>query len=361
MSVSGTRNDNVYFNAGLINKTNISIPAQFVESRSDYIVRDPSKYYLILDKLYMSTFNVPLFDLKVLGEGYDSYALSVSIQMGVNVAQQYVQYFPISNNREDIINRRVFNIYQFVTMINIAIAGCVAQYNVLYPPLPASQPPLLIYSPTDEKFSFLFDAVWQANNIGFFMNESLYRKFAYLNSTSPPDTSLGRSFQISIEDDFNGNFLTAGQTAIYSPTFPAIYTTGMYVQKQYLSTLNSITDIIRIIITTQSMPVNKEYISDNSSESSNDYSAKILGDVYFNKISTTENNAFRFSFSDKLIDLKSTTPLYAIDYQIVYEANTGEVRKLLLYPNDSVYIKFAFVNRAVHSNSYTSIVDNTNS
>jgi uncharacterized protein YrzB (UPF0473 family) len=326
--------DNVYYDINLFNpyQATQEIDAIYSETRNKAIVTGRGDdYYLTVTKFEIPSTTIPIFYFQLSGVDDTEGIYSVTLEYNGTFIQQPLIFVPQGGEPLSI------NSYsQFIDIINTALETAFTDLQTAEPGIPVTDPPFLIYDSVTNLISIKVDKDYAdpGNETSLFFNWELYSFFQtweiILNSqgSSPNGTDV----QILIKDNNNNT----------DPSDPAFF-----LIPQELSSLQLWYDIRKIVITTNSIPIQKEYIS-SIDENGNQVFLPILTDFTpgLNNIDESLTNYIYFpSGPYRLIDINSDQDIRKIDIQVYWEDKYRNLRLLRIPPGQGLSIQLLFLRK----------------
>lgn len=339
---------NIYYNAIKANNTNNIIPAEFAENRVSAILDDPSQYYLSVIRFEIPSSLLPLFHfpdpavqpLKVSLTFYDAGLATNFIQ---TTSVNFVQH-------SDLDPTAVYTYQSFIDMINTAFSTCFAALSAAVIAAGAALPagsvaPFIIYDPNWPTFfgivadtnNYAPNQTLNANKIKIFFNYNLLNFF---------DSLEGYYFGIGLPSflDFQV-FVKNNITNYYRyPVPPTATTVIMWCES---NTKFLWQEVVRILITTNTIPVSSEYAlaaSDTGKDVNQviltDFEPEITGEF-------RESDVFQYYPQGpyRRIDMIGSSPLVKFDLKIWWQGKDGVIHPIFIPPHHSITVKILFEKR----------------
>ncbi len=322
--------DNVYYNAELYNPINSTelLPAEYSETRNQPIIQGVgSDYYVSVIRFNIPSTVIPIFSFQPVSAGSATGIYTVTLRHGGVDYQTNVIFTP----RGAGIDYQVYAFQHFLDMINTALATSFA--SIAPPPATATEAPYLTYDAVTSLISLHVQKAYITDNIQLFMNWSLFSFFqswpiifnGYNNQPNGKDAEI-------IIADYNNN------------TDPADPTYFIFQQEEV--SLNLWYDIRKIVITTNSLQVQREYIA-SQDENGNPIFLPILTDFTptFDKNNALTQFQYFPSGPYRLTDINSNEPIRKIDFQVFWEDKFRNLHKIALEPSQTLNIKLLFMRK----------------
>lgn len=318
-----TERSNIYYNI-LINKdeSDFSLQkAQFSDTRTQPIVVHPHEYLVTVDKLNISSQNIPLFLWKdnffVLSIEFDNYKSTQTLQFTAN---------------EDILNpygRAIWNIQEMLDSLNKALLDAYNDVKSINPAMPPSASPFMIYNNDSKLFELYAPIEYDNNNptptdIGF--NENLYLFFSGLQVIYDVSNSNDVFTKIVVKSRQTNeiNYLGLSQ---------------FYIMSQSYSSLPIWYDFTRLVITSSDLPI----IPDIQSDSVND-TRQILFDVNINPLILTTGQLISYENKNQYVwkSLNKSSMINRITCAVFWVDKDDNYYPIYLNSNDPISIKLLF-------------------
>jgi len=319
--------DVIYYNASAVNLQPDNVVAEFDDTRAVNVLDKASDYYLAITRFNIQHSTIAIFD-------FDEDEFYVTI--GGKEAQ--VPYVPRGNPYSTLFPtfRGIYTFQQFLDCINSAFATAHAAA-----PASPGNPPRFVYE-GDDRFSLLVDTLYTED---VFLSYYLFRFFI----------SLDMAF-VSFPSAGNANYRVE-YGPVYENTFPyALPLVGNYYKmKQESSTLFNWSDIVGIVITSNAIPGQREFIALGNRTGSNEELSSITD---FIPIQTQQQGYDRSDWvynsgsGYRLVSLKSDQPLRTLDFRVNLINKNGVILPLTLAPGESCSVKFMFRIKSMENNEY---------
>lgn len=385
--------DNVYVNVTINNPkpaglTHIQelIPAKKTVEYDQPLLQDPSKYYATVVKFQASLDEIPLLVMPIttgittpLVVGVCERPLVASLVPGAapdfkvtppltpgfrsNVAYQTAAWdlSAIYDNGNPYFF--VYSYTRFVNMINVALQTA---WGLAGSPGGAGFFPYIHYSANEGNFvlnipyEFLNAASVTGNGWTVFFNHDVtqyLQGFDYSLRTNDP---AGQRFEIQTANlAYDKTYIAS--LPVGSGTIPAAAGTVYSITQDYTS-YDYINSIKKIVVTTNTIPVNKEFVPASDGIGDNNFSSGS-----FNGIGVLTD--FQLSFENKpgeqrsivtynsdlyrLIDLVSTAPMRKIDLNFYWSDTFGNLYPIYLSRYGSISMKLGFFRKDSIAPKYT--------
>ncbi len=347
--------DHIYVNLEAYNSTSQIINADFNETFNQIVLQKPSDYELAIVRFSSPGTNIPIF---IFNQTSNYYTVTLSdatgdYQKAVQLIREDYSDTPSANF--------VFSYQNFVNMINVAFAGAYADLLVGNPATTALSPPFMFFDPTSLLIRIAYprvgysvqtlSAAGAAESVGVkvYMNVNLSGYFeSFPAKYYGAGLTAGKDVQLKVFDDgdntlINNDPVAASANGVYKSYTNSNIPAGLYyMMEQEYSTLYLWNDFSSIVITSSTIPVNKEYLP------------KINGQINVQPILTDFQPNVNQGPDAKstlqyippgeyrMIDLISDTPLNQFQFSVYWTDHTQSLYPLQLSPTDYVSIKILF-------------------
>jgi hypothetical protein len=351
-SVQSGGSDNVYVNLEIYNSTNQLINADFNQTFNQNVLERPSDYELSIVRFSSPGTNIPIF---IFNTTSNYYTVTLSDATGNYQASLALIR---EDFRDPASTNYIFSYQNFVNMVNVAFAKAYAALLVGNPGTTAPSPPFMTFNPTEDvlRISYpqtgyskqVFSATGATDSAGtkVYMNASLFGYFESFPSRYYGGGQLaGKDVQLLVYDDGDNNLVVgvAGTNGVYkSTTNPNLPMGPYYMMEQDYSTLYLWNDFSSIVITSNTIPVNKEYLPKINGQVN---VQPILTDFQPNVQSGPDAKStlqYLPSGEYRVIDLVSDAPLNQFQFSVYWTDHTQTLYPLKLSPSDYVSIKILF-------------------
>jgi len=339
--------DNIFYNVEIRNpiEANSRILMKYEETKNTPVLSgDAADYYITVARFDIPAENIPTFYcLHNLFPG--TYTLDYRITLtylGVDY-QAYLIYVPTSTNTS--ITDTLLPIYQYQQFLDLINTAYQTAYNAMIAvnggiggaldlALQAS-PPLFTFNRATQLLGINVQTQYPVQGVELHMNWELYQFFRpteiFFNSYNDPND---KDVEITVKDNYN-NTTTIGGVNYYQmgPDF---------------SQLHLWYDLRKLIIVSNNLPVQREYISSNNQDGSSNNLA-ILTDFAPQMGLNPSETLSRFEFFPtgpyRLQDLNSANDIRKIDFQIYYLDKYDNLREMYLEPGENLNMKILFVRK----------------
>jgi hypothetical protein len=367
-SIENDENDNIYVNIEIKNlkDNNISgYPATFFQNRTKSIIDKANEYYCSVIRFTIPNFFVPLHIMPIQSNQANANLsdYSITLEYDGDVQQEYLIYVSsgvipsptppsLNPNGKQSVSPYyfIFEYQSVVNMINTAFLNAFT--NLATKPL-GSEQPIMTYDSLTNKFQILAQSDYYdhtlANPIKVYFNEQLQTiingfpsYFANIGASSLNTFSpTGRDEQLLITNNYNNYVSSASSNLPFSGD-------PYYILYEEYSSIFSWNPFKRIALTTNSIPVESEYVQGPS----DNQTLKILTD--FSPISDNEIRTTWQYFPSgqyRLIDMISEQEVKKLDLQIIWIDQYDNYYQLEIPWNQQCTIKLAFLRKDLYKNS----------
>lgn len=316
-------NDYEYINIDLRNSSNLPIRARYYESRQNAILDNPELYDLAVVRFSCPTSSIPILVFK------DNYYI---VQMSYNITTIIKPVVWVPNDNKPVqLNKWVFSYQEMLDMINTAITSAYTDLKTAEPFLPNTAPPFYIYDTTTSLFSLCALSDWSNVNTGIlYLNNPLAYLFDGIFQTAiyTPITATNISLFKQVIKDNKNNTITLNSIPYLE-------------MKQEYRSLNIWSQFQSLIFSTDTIPVNAEYLSTINSDGKNE-NRRILTDFL-----PTENNfprdltALQYfpSGIPRYYSMNSNKEFRTIDIRVEWQDTNGILRPIYLNQFEELSIK----------------------
>jgi hypothetical protein len=347
----------------------------FSEIRDTQIIPAPaSDWYLTISRFYLETPNLPVLLMPILTGQSNVNKSSLSITMtyaSINKSYEFQQnlvYVPANVSDSlpapPLINvdytSTYYDIYSyqnFINMINTAFKACYNGLTALAGAggnaLPTPYAPYFEFDPNAEKAILNADILGYNNAltypINIYFNTALFQLFSSFDASYyGTNVTNGKNYKLNVYELPN-----AGN--VYGITLP--YVVNYLQMYQEYPTLASVgnpissivfnTNLIPVVGSLQSKPINFNAPSTISDQSSNSTVTNMLTDIVVatDLFSGYKPNIIYNANPFRLISLVSNQPLRNYDISVYYKLHTGNMRQFVLSPGSCSSLKILFVKK----------------
>jgi len=362
-------NGNIYYNIQIAHNDSIpesinggSTPATYYLTRGQPLLNHPaSDYNLVVTKLSIPMDDIPIMiiPIDISQSNINMTLFSVSLQWNAFIflekliwvtSNAYALVPPniaVSQNIEYAEYYYLYTMKHFCDIINTALIKC---YNSLVANgCPITAPPFFRYNTTTKLLSLCIPSSYSVLSIKIFCNNGLNTNFV---------GSFDQLFFGHATNGQNVQFLynTITETQLISNN---IYTNQLYIiDTQEFNTLNIMTSLVSIVLTSQCLPIRSEWITDQNRKGAYPYlgiplitpliqdsSAKIVTDYDFDN--SDQNNVrgrliYNPTAEYRRIALFGTSQISTIDLQFFWTDNYGILHPLYISAHKTLNIKLLF-------------------
>lgn len=347
----------LYLNIDIQPKQNqYSILAKYSETFTQEYIDVGSNYHLAIVRFRIPTTGIPYFVFKIQEGNFQNnnnlgvYAFTFTY-MNVDYTE-YVNFVPTNLTvaippspmdnegfQFDSPYYYVYNISEWITMMNFTLNACYQLLIIAEPALNVLSVPFLEYDNTTKEVRLVVSYNWITADVDIFFNDELELFFdgfpiTYFN-TSGLKTAR---FEIYATNILNGNGYSPYGVA---PTNPPAY---IKMVSEY-NAFEKWSSFRSIIIKTSLIPIRYENVNSATirGELSDD---TILTDFNVSDFSSNRNDLIFFPQGPyRLIDILSNAPLRSVDLQLFWKDRYGVERPLIIYKNNGLTIKLAFIQK----------------
>ena len=349
-----------YFNNNTSN-TNImnqTVPARISQTYDRDIISQPDLWNLSIVRFSISSDTVPRVTqpLGTTGGNTDLY-----VDLGYD-GTDYTQpiVLPVYPNITGSV-QGVYQVNEFLDLINAGYQAAQAEIALAGGPTgPTGQAAFISYDPTSGLYTMNSPSFYGTGGIGatagngvsITMSYQLYHKF--------------QSFDVIQNDPilFNASDVTFVRAVrgdnVATLTYPSVGVTGQFLQlRQDAPWASSIEDIDRLLITSQFLPVVKEYKSEQlltqysgNQQQNGNQTLSIITDFFIGSDSVILSRSENFIYIPPIYrwcSLKGQTPIKQVDLQIYYADKLGNIFPLYVNPLDSFDVKILFAKKGLAS------------
>lgn len=330
----------IYYDAVISNPEGSQqlVLSTFQDQRGDVIIERPEKYHLSLIRFEVPTSVIPQFVFKD-----NTYFVTLRFS-GTDFIQPVVW---ISNDLTSTTSRNILNYFDWLNMVNTALASAFTALKAAFPAAPPTNAPQIIFDPPSGIFSYFVDdsydpVVAGAPTIEIWNNTALYSKFLafWINFNGLTETALNRkNFQIVIKSLPNNTNTT----------------THKITMSQQGAALGASLDPQAVVFTSSNLPVRSEVVpitnTGYSTSSATTTFKKILTDFTIPVGGNSQDggstiNAIAYQYLPtaeyRLIDMIGSSPLTQVDLAVFWQSKDGTLNPFFIGPNQTLTAKFLF-------------------
>lgn len=360
--VESTIPDHVYIDGNLYNNSYLSptgpvqyIPAIISQSRDSPIIFDPSYYNLTIARFSISSDDVPRVHQPLLTAASGPTATTFWVGLSYNnVYYDQPVILPTVTTALQQQAKICYNINAFLDLINTAYGAAQTAAVIGGAPTGVGQVAMtyndvtMLYTlnvPTYYGTGTI--GVTAGNGIGVHMSFLLYQKFQSYNiiQNSP---LLYNNHDVTFVREITGNNL------ITNLTFNG-GVTGTYMGlAQEVAWASSIMDAHRLIITTSSLPIYSEYISNINYQQlgggNGNQTLATVTDFFIGHDAELASRGNKFIYTPalyRLVSLRGSTPLTQWDIRIYIGYTDGRIIPLYIPPGGELSIKLLFLKKGL--------------
>lgn len=350
--------DNIYFDSSIENPSTATGPiqAKFRTTRDSAIVDRASDFYFTIARTDIPVNQIPITN-------WSDNVASITLSYNGNDYQQFIQY-----EREDFSDLSKQNVFQYqniVDMINTAFSNAFTTLKAAHAGAPPDEPPHMVLLPNNRGIGIRYQLEYDPSHVSPNPTVEVSCNIAALTyfqnlpgiyySDSNPAALNGKNYQLKVFQ--TGNNLVPEYTSAGLPPAPPtpIGPDAQYIQmNQHYPTFYMWYDFSKLVIVSNSLPVNSESIGVN--ESGVNKKLSILTDFkpdQFGQGDQTESNlVYSPQPQYRLIDMYSNGDIREIDYNVFWQDTRGRLNQLLLFPGQSLTIKLLFVRKSLYHNNW---------
>lgn len=338
--------DNIYYNVELTNPENAekSILMKYEETKNTPVISGrASDYYFSVVRFDIPGSNVPIFNAQNR-DNPGTFTLDYIVTLtylGVDYQQNltYVPFDPDVNENSDL---PVYTYQQFIDMINIAYKAAyddmITANGGVGGPLDLAlqnQAPLFTFSRENNLLSIFVQDQYNAQGVDIFMNWNLYQYYRPAEiEFIGYQTVDNKDVRLLVKDNFINRFVEQGIS---------YFRMGPQQVNLYLWY-----DLRKIVIISNNLPIQREFISTNAQDGSSNNLA-IMTDFAPQLALNPSESLSRFEYFPtgpyRLQDLNSNMDIRKIDFQIFYLDKYDVLRPMILEPGENLNLKFLFTRR----------------
>lgn len=301
--------DNIVYNLTIYNSTNDFIQAERYISRDQPFIEHTEKYYLRLLGVSISSLNIPLFN-------YDN-DMVISIDNGGIIRSSQLTFEKLF-----FVENEVIFIDQFLLGVNNSLQ--VAHVSSFAP----GNPPKFIYD--NETVTLIVDRLYDPLSQHIIFNRKLSIMFPALYCKL-----VAGSTSVSLKYGDFGNTLY--------DSYPGGTTYPCYVIPSMVKYFKTLQEFDNIIVTTASIPINKQNISNPGNITQTLGILDIISLSYDNVVNNTP--IMYTQFSPSYIDFLNRGSLSEIDFKVFLVDKNYKLTSLMIAPGESVTCRFEFINK----------------
>lgn len=359
--------DNIYVNVTMQKDPNsrfVSSPASYLVTKTLPILMKCSDYYCSVIRFSIPLNFVPLFIMPIVpnqpNPDLTPFKIGIRVQSTGTLYTRDITYItgspsypaPVQNQQTQVITPYyyVYEYQNFINAINIALASAFVASG-----LTGSSPYFYLDTET-EQISIVSDRAtfspiaWSGfpnptPQATIYMNEQLQIYLSAFPVYSVGSvTTTGRDYEL--------NLVRFGSSGTLSPfTIPPFTSTATQTKiTQEYSTLSMWSSVRKLLITSNSIPIQSEYLPSNSSGIS--ATLPIITDFSPNIENPGDNRSIAYytpTGQYRLIDMKSSEQLNTIDIRIYWQDFNDNVYPLEVSLYQQVSIKIGFFKKTMYN------------
>lgn len=360
--------DNVYVNAVIKHNPafgNNPSPAEYNITKTQPIIGKGDDYYVSVIRFDIPLSDVPLYIFPVLPNQSDPNlsSLIIGVSAGgvdypnnlVFVTQNPDVQPPVQDKPFQVVTPYYYcySYQNLIDSLNIALlaawfsAGSVGIY-----------PPFFYLDVNTYLIKLVLTSTFVNSDQVIFINTPLLNFIDTFNYITVIDKTNGHDYNFNFSNDYY-SYASIPDTTIPVPNFAVNFesnlpptTPSWYIYSQEISTLNYWTALRKIIITSDTIPIVREIIS-NVYDLSQTISVPIITDFVptFETANQTRNIAYYYPTSQyRLVDIIASRALTTIDLKIFWQDKAGNNFPLNLSLYQEASIKLAFVKKTLYKN-----------
>ena len=330
--------DVIYYIATQRNETNQNQVIDFNETRPNSIVDRPNDYYMAV-----ISFDIPNTSFSIFNYTSDTYYVTITVG-GVDYTEEVL--FIDRGDPGRTIDPTVRGVYYFQQMLDMTNNAILAAHTAAGLLGVENVPRLFLRS--DGRFELRQQQGYSGD---VYFNSDLYKYFIGMESDFFGYNRPDRKDRLILNKD-NGN-----NTGIYGATgTPPGATFNLNIQEnkaQYLWP-----DIKALIITSTSIPVNKEFLGtgERTTQSVELAAVSDFFPVYQEQQGNDRTDWVYIADTPRLIDIESDIPLRTMDFRVLaYDADEKRFVPVSIAPGETVTVKFAFYKKSLYNNEYNGL------
>lgn len=327
--------DHIYFNATLVNKSPVSVPANYNVTMVNSIIENPDEWYLTILR-----FNIPGHDVPIFVWAPNYYYVSLVYQ-GQTFTQEVTQQYPEPPPFENY-----YYTYQaWIDDINYAFNLAFKALIAAFPSAPVASPPIIIFDPSTRLFSFIvpntYDIVANPSTVQIWLNTYIHFFFESMIMIFASETAQYLNYQIFVQQRIDNVYDS-------STTPPLLFIS------QEIPSLFLWNDLVGLLVTSGTMPVQQEYFPLYGKQISSANSLAIISDFQpLNSNELRSNLVFQYQPSGpyRLIDLFGSSPIRNISFTVFWYDRVQNIYQLLVPPGQTLSLKLLFVKKDLYKST----------
>jgi hypothetical protein len=323
--------NNVYVNANFYNETlDQFLPAIAEQSYSDDILKNPSQYVVSIQSLSIPGFNIPIVNMRNYLSGLNDNDTILILRLKYNnvIYSRNVQFFPLTTGF-GLDRYYVYNYQQLLDVINTTLVDISTDVNTANPGL-ITNPPFFAYDPNSRLFNLYCDPL---------VFDQTLSTPVYISCNS-----MVYDFFVSFPAiNYDNNYITFMVKKLPGNN-PITYDGNTYIKMSQENDSRYSWDSVKSILVTTNLPVKKEFISVNTSSSSNLTNLQILTNFnvdptnteFFGNIVYTPTSEYR------RVNLSGTNPINNVQISVFFQDKNNRISPVILSPRSSFTCKLLF-------------------
>lgn len=315
------RDDILYINANITNRTSNTIFAEYDVDLSDNYLDQAGLYYVSIVRFDIPNI-IPLFNF--IDNTYQVVLRYNNTDFAQYLVFQNVDHFTTSN-------QYIWSYQQFLNIANDAFKSAFTALKTAFPGAPPAVAPYIVFDPVTKLMTFVVEdqydpVVAGAPTVEIYWNHAF--NLFYDNSLNTYNNgvnlSSGRDYQLIVQNYFNN----------YDST------NGVYNIIQEVPTTANFFDFSRIVIQSNQLPIVKEYLTTYGSNGGS-IQTPVLTD--FIPTFGVDRTDFIYNANPlRFIDLDGNTPIKHFGFKVFWITKSGQQILYELPPGYSLTIKFGF-------------------
>lgn len=306
--------------------------ATYQQTKTEPIIKNPSEYYLFIDRFDISGFLIPIqiFDPLAPGQVALEY---LGVKYTANVA------FTPRTLTTPITDPTYYYLYDYQHYLDMINTALVAAYALIPGPPAGSIPPYIVWETNAQKFSIFAQSLYYdiniANPIKIFLDDVLVKLFPFI----PYFEETAALWQVYVQSTYNNRVAVPAGSILPNDQF--------FEMKQQAVGTSYWNDAKSIVFTSQSIPIKNTFTELNSIQQQNS-NATTLGIIIDYRLLSDQALDYRKqilyvpSQNYRRLDLYGTTPLRTIDMQVYWTNGQGQLFPLRIPRSQDFNIKLLF-------------------
>lgn len=341
---------------------------RFRETRQQPLINNPSDYYIAVERFELPSQSLPLLQMEtnVGSLNITPYTIGFEFDDGTtqlfNEVMVYVPNNTLTNGGTTAASKTnsYYNIFSYSHVLDMINTTMQDAWNNLWAAESAflgangyvNEAPYFEYDDDNTGLIYLITQYamrqnfvkivcnWQMRSRFLDGFESFYRPQSGVKLSAVPD-----AYQILVKNRDNNAYAKPGIALTNPPAY--------LKQVQEYKTLDRWNGVDAIVLTTSTIPVSNEYLSNSGSSlnpkvSGSTNTIKLLTDfeaLFAGAGDARQTLTYAASGQYKLMDMDSTSPMTNFDFQLWWRDVDGKLHPMFLSPSDSFNIKFAFIKK----------------